>query len=159
VFGALKYVAKPDEVTNTKALRISFKTEKPHYPYKMPSDAFRPGWVRPLNLYFIASSGVDAQFLQTGDKWQGQQEWSGSLKSGVATEVAGLVKLNASELPEDPILTVFKNASDETKYDDDLVFAATSSLGTWIWGGFAVVMIGAWLLTQRNRRRSIAAPA
>ena len=159
VFAALKYDAAWTSTTRTKAIRISFKTDKPHYPYKMPSDAFKPGWVRPLRLFVVASEGMDAKFAQEGKDWAGQRLWSGQLRGGPQAELARLVDLPGSEIPENPTMTVFANAEDETKYDEDLVFATTGDWTPWILGSLLVVGFLAWMATQHNRRKFVPNPA
>ena len=159
VFAALKYAAQSGATTKTKAIRISFKTDKPHYPYKMPSDAFRRGWVRPIRLYVVASSGIDARFAENGDGWVGKRLWSGSLTNSYPNQLAESVELGLSEIPEKPVLTIFRNAETESKYDEDLIFTASINPAPWIWGGVVLVAVLGWAVTQRNRRRFIPNPA
>jgi hypothetical protein len=158
VFAALKYVATPETTTNTKAVRISFKTDEPHYPYKMPSDAFRPGWVWPLMLYFVADSRIKAKLADGGSSWAGKEVWSGDLPQGHYADLAKELALQPSDLPVNATVTIFENGEDESKYDEDLVFVAATNWSM-IWGLVVLIAICGWLLTQRNRRKFVPTPA
>jgi len=158
VFAALKYVATPETTTHTKAVRISFKTDQPHYPYKMPSDAFKPGWVRPLKLYFVADSRIKAKLADGGSQWSGREVWSGALPEGQYADFARELALQPSDLPASATVTIFENGEDESKYDEDLVFVAATNWSL-IWGTVILLAICGWLLTQRNRRKFVPNPA
>ena len=158
VFAALKYVATPETTTHTKAVRISFKTDEPHYPYKMPSDAFKPGWVRPLKLYFVADSRIKARLADGGSQWTGREVWSGELPKGHYADLAEELALQPSDLPANATVTIFENREDESKYDEDLVFVGATNWSL-IWGAVIILAILGWLLTERNRRKFFPSPA
>lgn len=51
---AFRYAAGPDAVVAAKAIRMSFATDVPFYPYREPEDV-EPNYQRGLNLYSISS--------------------------------------------------------------------------------------------------------
>lgn len=159
VFTALKYVAKPGEVTNTKALRLSFKTDKPHYPYKMPSDAFKPGWVRPLRLYFVSNGPIKSQYAESSDQWEGETVWSGALPEHQRAGLARDISLKPEDIPANATVTVLQNGLEEEKYDEDLVFLTAASWTPFLWGGVIALAIAAWAFVQSKRRKFVPTPA
>lgn len=159
VFTALKYKADENSTTDTNAIRISFKTDRPHYPYKMPSDTWPAGHDRPLKLYFVAASSIDAKYVDTHDHWEASKEWSGPLPADQRSGLAGELGLKESDIPANAQVTIFENKKNEKGYGEDLVFVASTNYGTYIGGGIVVVLVGAWLMVQRNRRRFVPTPA
>lgn len=159
VFTALKYKADKDTTTNTNAIRISFKTDRPHYPYKMPSDTWPARYDRPLKLYFVAANSIDARYIGTNDRWEAKKEWSGALPQGQRAGLAIELGLKESDIPENAQVTIFENGRNENGYDEDLVFVSASNVGPYIGGGVVVVLVGAWLMIQRNRRRFVPTAA
>lgn len=158
VFTALKYKADKEGSTNTNAIRISFKTDQPHYPYKMPEDTWPKGHNRPLKLYFVAANEIDAKYVDTKDHWEAEKEWSGPLPESRRIALATDLGLKESDLPPNAKVTIFKNGLNENGYDEDLMFVAARNTGTYIGGGIVVVLFGAWLMIQRNRRKFVVAP-
>ena len=67
-FTAFKYKGLGGE-TPTRAVSMSFKTEKPFYPYKMPSDTFPEGHDRPLDLFILSTSVLKGEFTN-GKQWE-----------------------------------------------------------------------------------------
>ena len=167
VFTALKYKAKQkslykpdrDSTTRTNAIRISFKTDRPHYPYKMPKDTWPEGHNRPLKLYFVAANEIDAKYVDTSDHWEAKKEWSGPLPESKRIALAVDIGLKESDLPANAQVTIFENGRNENGYDEDLIFVAASNVGTYLGGGIVVVLVGAWLMVQRNRRRFVPTAA
>lgn len=159
VFTALKYKADEDSKTETNAIRISFKTDRPHYPYKMPKDTWPEGHNRPLKLYFVAAHAIDAKYVDTNDHWEATKEWSGPLPADQRADLAEELGLKESDLPENAQVTIFENGRNKHGYDQDLTFAASSNIGPYLGGGIVVVLVAGWLMIQRNRRRFVPNPA
>lgn len=159
VFTALKYKADEDSTTDTNAIRISFKTDRPHYPYKMPSDTWPTGHDRPLKLYFVAASSIDAKYVDTNDHWEAAKEWAGPLPADQRAGLAHELGLKESDIPTNAQVTIFENKKNEKGYGEDLIFVASTNYGTYIGGGIVVMLVGAWLMVQRNRRRFVPTAA
>lgn len=159
VFTALKYKADEDLATETNAIRISFKTDRPHYPYKMPKDTWPEGHVRPLKLYFVAAHAINAKYVDTNDHWEATKQWSGPLPVSQRAGLAKELGLLESDLPKDAQVTIFENRRNNHGYDQDLTFASSTNYGPFLGGGIALVLFTGWLVIQRNRRRFVPVPA
>lgn len=159
VFTALKYKADSNARTETKAIRISFKTDKPYYPYKMPADKDQAGNKHSLKLYFVAATGVEAKYDKSSEVWGARREWSGPLPEAQRPLLAKELGLSETDIPANAQVTIFDNPGKEDDYDEDLVFMATSSAGPFMFGGIALVLVGGWLMVQRNRRKFVLSPA
>jgi hypothetical protein len=157
-FTALKYVADPAKTTRTGAIRISFKTDKPHYPYKMPKDAFKTGWVRPLKLYFVSDGPVESSYSESNEQWSAEKVWSGELPEDQRAAFAEEISLKTDDIPGNALVTIFENGREADTYDQDLVFAGTGSIGPFLWGGVVVMVIAAWAFTRRSRQKFGPAP-
>jgi hypothetical protein len=156
-FAALKFVRAEDAGTpGTKAVRVSFKTDVPFYPYKMPSDTWPPGHFRPIALYFVSKGIARGQYRGSGDDWEAREVWSGPLGRERSVLLAGQIGLNPEDLPEEATLTAFYNTRNEAGYENDVYFLTyTSVLPTWavlLVFGVGVALIVWWLLSRRRLR-------
>lgn len=159
VFTALRYKADPNASTDTKAVRISFATDRPHYPYRMPKDTWPEGHNRPLKLYFVSSSQMDAKYVETDDHWEASTEWSGPLPQSSRQALASALHLKDADLPANAQVTIFENRLNEKGYDRDLYFAASSGQLPWNWiipGGLLALL---YAFTRSRRNRIQATPA
>ena len=144
-FAALKFVRKPESTDpKTTAIRVSFQTKVPHYPYKMPEDTWPEGHVRPVALYFVGPGKASAIYRDGKEKWEAQTVWSGPLP---AAERAGLAKelnLRTEDIAPASTVTVMVNHRNEHGYDRDLDFQVASTVPTFVfivWGLTGVAMI------------------
>lgn len=151
VFTALKYNGGEATETKTQAVRLSFKTDKPHYPFKMPSDTWPPGWKRPLTVYFVSTGRAESRYVARDASWEAQVDWAGPMTSSVATRLAGQLNLHKSAIPRDATLTVFVNKANRNGFDSDLVFETRSA--SMVPLGVAGVAVGGLLALAAARRR------
>lgn len=130
---ALK-VAKPKDGRATSdlkaaALRLSFKTDRPLFPYREPesaSAAKRLGTSdRLLRIYFIGDGRYRATLGEDG-KWNGRVVWSGDITSSRTGLLADL-KLPASAGPSQWWLTEFEDRWPYHRAAGDVYFARDSS--------------------------------
>lgn len=80
---AFRYV-KSDASTNelgSEAVRLTFRTDTPFYPYREPSDQ-PESFGRTLRLFFVADSRHEGQ-LDDGTPWSAHTEYAAPLPSGV----------------------------------------------------------------------------
>jgi hypothetical protein len=150
VFTAFKYQGRGSE-TPTKAVCISFEAERPHYPYKMPSDTWEPDHFRPLSLFVISQSDLSGEYID-GTPWQAKKEWSVELNNRTIERIEVLLT-NGKEkvaLPANLVLTRFRNVPQATDYSQDLTFvegprAAAQILGPgskpWLIAGAGALLI------------------
>lgn len=155
-FAALKFVrGEGQESSETTAVRVSFDTDVPFYPYKMPSDTWPEGHYRPISLYFV-SIGVARGKYRGGDgEWEAKVRWSGDLPRETATKLASLVSLDQMDIPEGATVTVFQNTANAQGYEYDVYFLTyTSVLPTWLVIVIAVAVIGGLAYALIKSRRS-----
>ena len=156
IFTAFKFTGTdPKAGTMTEAIRVSFKTDKPHYPYKMPKDTWPPNWYRPMNVYFVSSSPMKGVYEGSDSKWEAEVRYAGSLGNGAVDELAGELKLKREDMPAHATMTVFKNGDNPDGYAFDLNFEPRPSYlwAAWLLGGAASILI---LIKVRMRRMSLA---
>lgn len=132
-FAALKFIRPEDAQTpETSAVRVSFATDVPFYPYKMPADTWPKGHVRPIALYFVSGGVARAQYRGSSEDWEAEVKWSGRLPREEAMTLATNIGLSADDIPEGTTLTVFRNSETAQGYDQDLFFLTYNSiLPTW----------------------------
>jgi len=101
----------------TRALRMSFATDRPFYPYREPDDVDEQA--RALRVFLVAGERMSGSLA-------GQNEWSGEVR--LARSMSGLEALLAGTMPEGRApragwLTVFNDVHTE-RPDADLFFTA-----------------------------------
>ena len=154
VFTALKYRGQVDGATETHPVRVSFKTDKPHFPYKMPEDTWPKGWRRPLQLYFVSDTAMDSRYVGSSREWEAKRTWSGPMPNALKAQVANWVGLKPGDLPSRSVLTAFTNGKNSDGYSADLEFSSTNaSLASPASGGL-IGMVIAWMFFRRKRAKS-----
>lgn len=108
---------------NASAVRMSFQTEQPFFPYREPSGAKASG-SRLLNVYFIGDSRPEGR-IGANESWPGKAIWSGPMagsdKDGLM-KLAGLTKVPAAASR----LTRFIDYASPRPGSDDLYFAPSA---------------------------------
>jgi hypothetical protein len=94
------------------ALRISFKTDRPVFPYREPDTASEAAKLnarnRLLRIYFISTARYQGE-LTKETPWTGQVAWANKLKAEQRRTVLELLKLPAETSPEHWWLTEFED--------------------------------------------------
>ncbi|MBX3117717.1 MAG: DUF2330 domain-containing protein [Fimbriimonadaceae bacterium] len=158
IFTALKYTGAKANVTPTKAIRLSFKTDEPHYPYKMPTDTWPKGHVRPMTLFLISSGPVTAEYVGNGNAWEAREEWNNQVDSSKAKYVASLLKLDETHMPENTHVTALLNSTNEHGYDRDLTFKTRFELPSWAsWSLIGFIIVSYFYFRRRARSRVVSA--
>ena len=127
VITAFKIAKKPDaartNAVSTSSVRLSFKTDKPFYPYREPDDAKPAGPAPPrlLRVYFASDGRYDGSLGAAG-LWPAATVWSGDL-AGKAETLLKTLKLPAGTLPADAWLTEFEDRSSPRPGTDEVFFA------------------------------------
>lgn len=121
--------AKSDKGVSAAALRISFKTDRPLFPYREPeskksADALGVA-ARTLRIYFVGDARVDGQ-LTKESPWTGRVVWSGELKADQRKEALELLKLPSSTGPGKWWLTEFEDAWPYRPAPADLYFTRSA---------------------------------
>lgn len=100
----------------TSALRMTFKTERPFFPYHEPTEApdvkRTARDFRVLRVFFVGSERVKGTLGEKGEDWsEGVVAWSNKLDAGQREKLLQLVKLPAETPPESWWLTEFEDLS------------------------------------------------
>jgi hypothetical protein len=114
IFTALKLAKKKDDTSgsnvSTEALRMSFKTDRPLFPYregdsKLVAEKLKAP-KRLLRIYFLAAERQQGE-LENGGGWTGSVTWAGPLAEGDRKRALELLKLPETTGPEKMWLTEF----------------------------------------------------
>lgn len=125
---AFKIAGQPGATAlGTAAVRMSFATERPFYPYREPTDqrenlpASAPA-ERLLRVFFVGPKRVEGAIAGTRKPWPGRTIWSDKLAATSAT-----VTLPVDVPVGDASLTVFEDKASPRPGTDDLFFTTTAS--------------------------------
>lgn len=163
-FAALKFVREPEsQEPKTTAVRVSFQTKVPHYPYKMPEDTWPAGHVRPVALYFVGPGAATAVYRDGKEKWEAQRVWSGALPDPERAGLAKELNLKLEDIPAGATVTVMRNSHNEHGYDRDLDFnlaPAVPTIALVIWGIAGLAMLYTLIrMLFVPRKSEVATPA
>jgi len=106
------------------AVRMSFKTEQPFFPYRepqQPAKATLPPTARLLKVYFIGDGRYDG-VLETGMAWPGRPAWSGTLAAEQRAQLMRHLRMPADAAATATRLTLFRDLSDPRPGTADLNF-------------------------------------
>ncbi len=115
--------AKDAATVSTSAVRMSFKTDQPYFPYREPSSQVTSETSpsrRLLRVYFLGTERVEG--LLEGTTWPGLAAWSGEIAAADRDKVAEKLKLTRASLPEKLWLTEFEDSSSPRPGTSDVVF-------------------------------------
>jgi hypothetical protein len=102
---------KSKDVT-ASALRMSFKTDRPLFPYREPDPTRSAATLgadhRLLRIYFLADARYQGE-LTKDQAWTGTVAWAGKVSSEDRTKVLGLLNMPGMALPLEWYLTEFED--------------------------------------------------
>jgi hypothetical protein len=117
--------AKAERGVAAAALRMSFRTERPLFPYREPDTTKAASSLatsdRMLRIFFVGDARYQGEL--SGAKWTGNVAWSGKLSTADRDQAAALLKLPAAAAPGDWWLTEFEDPWPYAKAPSDLYFA------------------------------------
>lgn len=170
-FTALKVAKGQDAAQNTvkaAALRISFRTDQPLFPYREPESAASSQQLgakhRLLRIYFIAETQYEGR-INGNKRWSGKALWSGDITAH-RTELLSALQLPASTGPSRWWLTkiddqwpyqqaagdvYFSPASQEKSFN----LSAASTGKTVELSGLAMVALFSWTFFKMRRKPRI----
>lgn len=99
---AFKYAAEPGEVT-AKAVRLSFPTERPLFPFRVPRDLRSKAST--LRVFYVGPGRAQATFAEgDGSAWQAKTKWAGALSANLSGALPAGVGMSGAWLTtfEDP---------------------------------------------------------
>jgi hypothetical protein len=125
--------AKNDKAVTAGALRISFKTDRPLFPYREPdykSAADALGAKRRLlRIYFIGEARYDGE-LTRDTAWTGTAAWSGKLSDSDRQKALEKLKLPADTGPREWWLTEFEEEWPYKVAPADVYFSRSANQDT-----------------------------
>jgi uncharacterized protein DUF2330 len=150
----------------TAAVRMSFTTDRPLFPYREPADQREvPGPERLLRVFLVAPARMDGA-LADGTPWPGKLEFAAATVD-LAPLLEGVVP--AADIPRDGWLTAYGDESSPRPGHADLVFTASTDvravtpppheidrpvvLPLPIAEGAVFAALGFWLWRRSQRRR------
>ncbi len=111
------------------AVRMSFKTAQPFYPYREPAPAAgeNKNSSRLLKVWFLSQKKMNATIgMQSNVQWPASTYWSNTINAGQREEIANHFKLPIDQLPAQTWMTEFNDNSSPRPATDELFFAATA---------------------------------
>jgi hypothetical protein len=103
---------KADKTVAASALRMSFRTARPLFPYREPDTKTAAGQLgatrRTLRIYFLAEARYQGE-LTKEVPWTGRVAWANKLGAADRKLALELLKLPAAALPADAWLTEFED--------------------------------------------------
>jgi hypothetical protein len=124
---------KQTKSVSATALRMSFQTERPLFPYREPDFKNSPRALgasdRLLRIYFVADARYQGELAKDAS-WTGRVAWSDKLKPVDRSRVLELLKLPANPGGADWWLTEFEDPWPYRVAPADLYFARSSDQGT-----------------------------
>lgn len=131
-FTALKVCRSKDSTREVKAsaLRISFKTDRPLFPYREPDYKGTAAAVgakdRLLRIYFLAEARYQGE-LTKGPPWTGKVAWAGKLSAEDRAKILEELKLPARTGPAEFYLTEFEDHWQYKLMPGDVYFKRAAS--------------------------------
>jgi hypothetical protein len=131
---ALKVAKKSDEAQTKSvaaaALRLTFHTDRPLFPYREPdskgADVALGATKRLLRIYFVADARYSGE-LTKDDPWSGHAAWANKLTAGDRKRTLELLKLPENSGPADWFLTEFEDPWPYRVAPADLYFARSDT--------------------------------
>ena len=109
-------------MAGTAAVRMTFKTDAPIFPYREPSDRHDAKTKRLLRV-FVLSDLKMAGKLDGGAEWPGKAAWAGKLTAEQSKALAPLLKIPGYTPGEGSWLTEFEDPASPRPGQSDLTFA------------------------------------
>lgn len=125
--------AKAQQAVAASALRMSFRTERPLFPYREPESAAAAGVLnarpRLLRIYFLAEARYSGAF-GTGEAWSGQPVWSNPITDAERKQVLDALKLPETTGPSAWWLTEFEDQWPYKTAPGDVYFSRSADQKT-----------------------------
>jgi hypothetical protein len=117
-----------DPVVGSGSVRMSFKTDKPFFPYREPSDSRTDTapYPRPrlLRVFFLGTERVRG--ILAGEPWKASVAWTAPLPPDRQSGLAAPLALTEDKLPPQPWMTVFEDRQTPRPGIDDVYFEGSS---------------------------------
>jgi hypothetical protein len=132
---AFKFAKKAatDSSLTTSAVRMTFETKQPVFPYREPEEEKRPHKEPParlLRVFFLSDRRMDGTLGEKGQKWPGQTVWANKLTTEQRGQLLKQLNLPADSPPATWWLTEFEDHSSPRPGTDDVYFAPSADQST-----------------------------
>jgi hypothetical protein len=116
----------------SSAVRMTFKTDRPFYPYREPASQAAaagngPFPQRLLRVYFVGDRRMEGSLGEKGEAWPGKVAWTNRLENASRDKVLSLLKLPAQTPPATWWLTEFEDHSSPRPGTADVFFAPSEN--------------------------------
>jgi hypothetical protein len=127
---------------STSAVRLTFKTDKPFFPYSEPGDMQplggfqRPGGPPPfgpprlLRVYFIGTKRMAGVLGEDRNPWPGNTVWSNTITATDWGRLRADLKVEGQPVPADAWLTIFEDPSSPRPGTADVYFEPSGDQST-----------------------------
>src|SRR5262245_28017088 len=125
----------PNKPSNlkSKAVRMSFKTDRPFYPYMEPESQREPGAFKPsrlLRVFYVGTQRVAGQIDHPSTPWQANAVWSNTIGDDQRDKLLEKLKGQSLATPQKMWLTVFEDHASPRPGVADLFFAPSANQST-----------------------------
>jgi hypothetical protein len=125
---------QPNKTVSASALRMTFKTDRPLFPYREPdpknSAASLDAKHRLLRVYFLADARYQGEFGNEKTAWAGKVAWSNQLAAEDRKKLLEMLKLQEAAGPAKWWLTEFEHDWPYAVAPADLYFTRAADQGT-----------------------------
>ena len=115
---------KDEKAVGTSAVRMTFHTERPFFPYSEPQQLFAGEKLpRLLRVFLIREGKVKGTLGEKGQAWPGTVAWAGNIKAADREKILQQLKLPADTRPAEWWLTEFEDHSSPRPGTEDVYFS------------------------------------
>jgi len=124
---AFKIATNTENTTSVKtsAIRMSFESDRPFFPYREPAVEAGSKAARMLRVYLLGDTRHDGRIGAEG-KWQGKTVWSNRVTEGNRVSLMKRLKLPDDTARAALHLTEFEDVASPRPGNDDLFFRAAT---------------------------------
>jgi hypothetical protein len=136
ILTAFKIAKKEDgsREVSTAAVRMSFQTDRPFFPYREPADQTAEGGRRfgrrLLRVFFIGDARMVGQLGKSDAPWPGRVVWANRLAGERQEALTKQLNLGADAVSANSWLTVLEDASSPRPGTDELYFVRATEQTT-----------------------------
>jgi len=115
---------------STKAVRMTFKTDRPFFPYREPQpqgNRSAEKHRRLLRVFVLSGYRVQGKIGDKGVEWPGKTAWAGALPEKDRQAVWDRLKVSEGKAPDTWWLTEFEDSSSPRPGTDEVFFSRSDS--------------------------------
>jgi hypothetical protein len=141
--------AKEENSLSTQAVRMSFRSDKPFFPYREPTDVSEHGrGKRLLRLFVVAGQRMEGKLKAADTQWPGKPVWANPLAASHRQALAEQLDTVGVSVPAGAWLTVFDDASSPRPGSADVFFSPSPDQSALqrepIYENLVIPAVGGW---------------